>query len=41
MFPPFFLFLILFSLLHYHICMFFLLPQRISLDLEVGYESKY
>ena len=38
-FSPFFLFLILFSFLHYHICMFFLLPQRISLDLEVGYEK--
>ena len=34
-----FFFLILFSFLYYHICMFFLLPQRISLDLEVGYEK--
>ena len=39
MFSPFFLFLILFSFLHHHICMFFLLPQRISLGLEVGYEK--
>ena len=39
MFSPFSLFVFLFSSLHYHTCMFFLFPQRVPSDLEVGYEK--
>ena len=37
-FFPFPLLVFLFSSLHYHTCMFFLFPQRVPSDLEVGYE---
>ena len=36
MFSPFSLFAFLFSFLHCHTCMFFLFPQRVPIDLEVG-----
>ena len=39
MFAPFSLFVFLFSALHYHTFMFFLFPQRVPSDLEVGYEK--
>ena len=40
MFSPFSLFVFLFSSLHYHTCMFFLILRRVPSDLEVGYDLK-
>ena len=39
MFSSFYLFVFLFSSLHYDTCMFFLFPQRVPSDLEEGYEK--
>ena len=39
MFSLFSLFVFLFSSLHYHTCMFFLLSEHVPSDLEVGYEK--